>query len=419
MAERGVASEHTSVRPLGHGRHRRRAIAGVSALYSSTPWWLRVAVIWVLSRVVTTLILLGFASQQPANAWTGAHPNYLTFAQLWDSVWYHIVAISGYPSVLPMTPDGHVGQNAWAFMPGYPFLVRGLMLFTGLPWEPLSVTVSFAFSFAAALMLYRLMHLILPAGTALFSVVLFCVAPLSPIMQVSYAESMQMFLLTLVLYLLMQRRYLSMVLVVAIMALTRPSALAFALTLAAHVVYRFAIRAKEPFPVRERILASGVAVFSGLAGLAWPAIAWLVTGSMTAYTDTELAWRAPYVGYRELVPFASWLQGASFWLPGPVGVVVLVVVVAGFFASLFLPAVRALGMSLRLWLASYALYLLAVFFPQSSTFRLLMPLFPLAGALAHPRSRVYRVALVVVSILGQAVWIYYCWWIDGYDWTPP
>ena len=419
MAERRVTSQQDGVRPIGHGSHRPRSRSRVRELYSATPWWLRVVVIWVLSRVITTLILLGFASQQKANAWTGPNPNYLNFAQLWDSTWYHIVAVSGYPSVLPMTADGHVAQNAWAFMPGYPFLVRGLMGLTGLPWAPLSVVVSFAFSLAGALMFYRLMRLVLPRNSALFSVVLFCVAPLSPIMQVSYAESMQVFLLTVALYLLLKRRYLALMPVIAVMAITRPSGLAFALALAGHVVYRFVNRVREPFPVGERILASGVAVFSGLMGLAWPTIAWLVTGSVTAYTDTELAWRADYVGYGELVPFTSWVQGASFWMPGPLGLVVLGVVVVGFFASLFLPSVRRLGGTLRIWLASYGLYLLAVFFPQSSTFRLLIPLFPLAGALAQPRSRTYRIVLVLVSIIGQGVWIYYCWWVDGYDWTPP
>ena len=48
-----------------------------------------------------------------------------------------------------------------------------------------------------------------------------------------------------------------------------------------------------------------------------------------------------------------------------------------------------LGVDIRLWLGSYALYLLAVFFPQSSTFRLLAPMFPILGALAVPRSRLY------------------------------
>jgi hypothetical protein len=179
------------------------------------------------------------------------------------------------------------------------------------------------------------------------------------------------------------------------------------------------VRSRDPFPVWERILAAGVAVFSALMGLLWPFLAWMATGSITAYTDTELAWRAPYLGYRELVPFTPWVQGAGFWMPGPLGILLLAVLVVGFAAFLVTPLARRLGATLRIWVASYAIYLLAVFFPQSSTFRLLIPLFPLAGALAQPRSRWYRAVLVVLLVAGQWVWCYYCWWVDGYDWTPP
>lgn len=399
---------------------RRQPVrTAVRIRYRMTPWWLRVAVVWALSRVVTTGILLWFASIQPKNSWTGAHPDYLSFAQLWDSTWYHIVAVSGYPSVLPLTSSGHVAENAWAFMPGYPMFVRGVMLVSGLPWAPMSVFVSVGFSLAAALMTYRMLRLVLPGETALFAVVLFCVAPLSPILQVSYAESMNAFLLAAALYLLMQRRYVALIPVVAVLALTRPSGLAFALAMGLHIIQRFATRNGHPFPVSERIIAISVMAFSALMGLIWPFIAWMATGSLSAYTDTELAWRASYLGYVNLVPFTPWIQGAGFWMPGPLGIVVLVVVVVGFFAFLFTPWARKLGFVLRFWLASYGLYLLAVFFPQSSTFRLLVPMFPLAGALAIPKSRVYRVMIVALFIVGQWVWCYYCWWIDGYDWTPP
>lgn len=410
MAQRGLNQPSLRAQP---------ALKALRIRYRLTPWWLRVLVVWLLSRIVTTGILLWFAARQEANAWTGAHPGYLSFAQLWDSTWYHYVAAAGYPSTLPVTDAGQVTENAWAFLPGYPMLVRGLMIVTGLPWAPLSVFVSFAFSLAAALMFYRLMRLVLPGETALFSVVLFCVAPLSPILQVSYAESMHAFLLALALYLLVRRRYGALIPVVALMALTRPSGLAFALALGVHVVYRFVIRSRDPFPPWERWLAAGVAVFSAIMGLAWPLLAWAVTGAMAAYTDTELAWRSPYLGYGQLVPFTPWIQGAQYWLPGVLGLVVLAVIVIGFFAFLFSRPARRLGVDLRIWAASYALYLLAVFFPQSSTFRLLIPLFPLAGALAQPRSRLYRVSIVVLFVIGQWVWIYYCWWVDGYDWTPP
>ena len=86
---------------------------------------------------------------------------------------------------------------------------------------------------------------------------------------------------------------------------------------------------------------------------------------------------------------------------------------------LFTPWARRLGVDLRFWLASYAIYLLAVFFPQSSTFRLLMPLAPALGALAVPRSRVFRAVLIVLGVAGQVGWVYIAWWINGVDWTPP
>jgi hypothetical protein len=166
-----------------------------------------------------------------------------------------------------------------------------------------------------------------------------------------------------------------------------------------------------------------LAGFSTLMSFAWPAVAWAVTGSMTAYTDTELAWRAPYIGYGTLMPFEPWLQGAAFWgAAWHVGVLalwLLAAVVVAFVVLLFTPAARRLGADIRIWSVSYALYLLAVFFPQSSTFRLLMPMFPLLGAVAQPRSTIYRVSLVVLFIAGQAGWLYICWWVNGHDGTPP
>lgn len=397
---------------------------GVRVRYRLTPWWVKVVVVFVLSRVVTTAIMLSFAARQLPNAWTGANPGYFDFASIWDGHWYYIISVVGYPSELPHTDDGHVGENAWAFMPAYPAVVRLLMLITGADFPVVAVVVSVLSALGAALLFYRLLNLLLPGETALFAVVLFCVAPLSPILQVSYAEPLHLLLLVGALYLLVQRRYWMMLPVVAVMALTRPSGLAFALALGLHVVYRFVRRRREEFPLGERISSVVATVFSGAMGLAWVGAAWAITGSPTAYTDTELAWRSAYIGYQELVPFTPWLKAAGFWagnwgLPLPLLVVILALVVVGFFAALFTPWARRLGVDLRLWIASYGLYLLAVFFPQSSTFRLLVPLFPALGALAQPRSPWYRIALVVLCVAGQFAWVEIAWWVDGYDWTPP
>jgi hypothetical protein len=307
-------------------------------------------------------------------------------------------------------------------MPAYPALCRFVTIVTGVDFRIVAVAISVACALGTALLFYRLMLRYLPAGAALFSVVLLLVAPLSPILQVAYAESMHAFLLVLALYLLSTRQYLIMMPVVTVMALTRPSGLAFALALGLHFVYRMLHRRTDTFPPRERVQAALATVVSGLAGLAWPLIAWAVTGSMTAYTDTELAWRRPYVGDSSLLPFSPWFEGARFWLQFPAGpliVVIAVVAIVGFAVLLFTPAARRVGVDIRFWLASYLIYLLAVFFPQSSTFRLLVPLFPALGILAQPRSRLYRWALVILCLAGQWVWLWIAWLVDGSDWTPP
>jgi len=207
--------------------------------------------------------------------------------------------------------------------------------------------------------------------------------------------------------------------VVALLALTRPSGIAFALAMLLHVCCRWFTRGTDPFPRREIVAALSLGLFSAIMGVIWPLLAWAVTGSPSAYLDTELAWRASYVGYRELVPFEAWLQGAQFWIGGPLGYGVLALAVVGFAGALFLPAVRRLGVDLRIWVASYVIYLLAVFFPQSSTFRLLIPIFPLWGAVAQPRSLAYRITIVMLCIAAQWGWVHIAWWVDGRDWTPP
>jgi len=392
------------------------------------PWWGRVLLVFAASRVVTTIILLAFAAAQQQNPWTGPHPDYFAFASIWDGNWYHIVAVSGYPMTLPIGSDGHVQQNAWAFLPAYPGVVR-LFMGGGASWEVVAVVVSVAFAAGAALLFFRLMARRLPAETALFATVLFCTAPLSPILQVAYAESMGLFFLFLALILLLDRRYLLLIPVVLVLGFTRPGAIAVAALLLFHLVHRFATRRRDPLTGGDllRIVAAGLASF--LAGIAWPLIAGVVTGDHAAYTDTELSWRVLYLGhYDDLVPFQGWIEGADWWLRwihvpfpaslvlGCVGLALLVAIVA---ALLFSPWARRLGVDLRLWIAAYGLYLLAVFFPQSSTFRVLMPMAPALGGFAIPRNPVWRAGLVVLGILGQIGWCYIAWWVDGQDFTPP
>ena len=374
------------------------------------PWWVRVGLIWLASRVLTTTIMVVTAAQAASRPSSGSPLRYATLSQLWDAGWYHKVALHGYPSVLPHSVSGSVVANPWAFLPGYPFLVRALMASTGLSWDFASVAVSIAFSLAFVLVFDRLMHLVLPSNTARFALVLLCVSPLSPILQVAYAESMNLFLIALALYLLIRRRYVWLIPVLATMSLTRPGEVAFALTLAAHVALRWRNRRADPWlPGQLPASIAATALAAGF-GLLWPVIAWIATGSPSAYTATELAWRARDLGALSLVPFTPWIESANFYFTPPWGLALLALTLAAAIAAFFSKPVRRLGTDLRLWIASYALYVLAVFFPQTSTLRILTPMFPLFGTLARPRSRIYRISIVIVFIAGQAIWLIGSWW---------
>jgi hypothetical protein len=382
------------------------------------PWWAKVMLVYGVARAVTTTIVLSLANVQGANPWTGASPGFFEYANIWDARWYQIVWLTGYPAELPLTPDGHVGENAWAFLPVYPVIV-GMLTWLAVPWNVASVVIALAAGLGAALVFHRLMSRFLAPDQALYAVVLFCVAPVSPIMQFGYGESVGFLLLALALLLLVERRYGWLFPVILAWSFTRPGALAFALTLVLHWAWRWFRRRRDPFPVRERVLAASVAVFAGLAGVSWIGIAWAATGDMQAYTDTELAWRSAYIGYRELVPFTAWFQSGDWWLGQPLGTIAVIALIAAFAVLVASPAVGRLGIDIRLWSISYALYLLAVFFPQSSSFRILAPLFPLLGAFALLRARWYRWGLVVLFLALQVGWLLICWGIDGLDWTPP
>ncbi|MGO3886742.1 MAG: hypothetical protein ACTJHU_10640, partial [Mycetocola sp.] len=254
------------------------------------------------------------------------------FANMWDARWYEIVAFSGYPSELPIADDGHVAENAWAFMPAYPMVVRLVMTVTGQSWNVAAVIVSVLCATAAVLVLYRLLRLRLDHTSALVGVTFFSVAPVSPILQLGYAESMHALLLVVALYLVMTKRYLAAAPVVIVASFTRPTGLAFSLFLLLLWIVRMVRRSRADFPIRERWTLAITAALSGFAGLAWPAIAWAVTGSITAYTDTELAWRSVYIGHQHLIPFSAWFQGLDWWTNRwfglPLGIIVVPALVA-------------------------------------------------------------------------------------------
>lgn len=373
------------------------------------PRWLALAAIIVLSRIVSTATLLWFANAQPENPWTAAQPDLIDFSRIWDSHWYRIIAETGYPTELPLDDKGRVGENAWAFMPIYPFLVRGLMALTGAPFALVSVIVSVVAFAMFIVVADRLLRRLLGDSAALSAVAVISFAPIAPVFQVGYAESLGMLFLVCALLGLVERRWWMVALFVPLAALTRPLGVPLALTL---VVVTLASWRKG----QDRVPLIGLTVVAGASALAWPVIAGVVTGRPNAYLDTELAWRRPYIGDENHSWGTGWWESATWWFPDAAPWVIAAIALTVVVIAL-LPATRRIGLVPLAWSASYLLYLVVVLFPQSSLFRLLAPLFPLAGVVARS-GRATAVSLAL-GIVGQFFWVQWFWAVDDSDWTPP
>ncbi|PRB15192.1 hypothetical protein [Microbacterium sp. MYb62] len=395
-------------------------------LWATTPVALRIAAVYVMARVITTGFLLLAASLSTAVSRFGADAGLADFVLGWDAQWYWLVAESGYPTELPMTESGDVAENAWAFMPVFAYGAKALGLLFG-SWGAGALLLSLAAGYLVCLALHRLLRDRVGSSAAMWAVVFFAAGPVAAMFQVGYAETLFLLLLFVALDLTARRRYAWLYLVIPVMAFTRPGVLAFALYLGLHGVLRWLRRKQDPLAGHEVVHILALGALATVAGFAWQVIAGIATGDPGAYLATELAWRRHWItgGVEGFVPFEGWVQASQFWfglwgLPqwwGPIFLVL--VVVAAAVALLSSPQVRALGADLRLWSASYLLYLLAVFFPQSSTLRLLLPLSPLWGAVAVPRSRLWRIGILVSCLLGQWLWIYHVYALGSTFWQVP
>ena len=370
---------------------------------------------FVVARVVSACIFMAAAVHQGVNPWFPPTPDYWNFITIWDGRWYAQAADNGYPSVLPVDANGVVKENAWAFYALFPFLGRGISVVTGVGTLQSLTAIAMVAGLGAALVIFKLFREAASRRTAMWGVVFVSTFPVSPILQVPYAESLNLLLLSGSLLLVVRRRYAAAIPIVLLMCLSRPTGVPFAAMLGLLLVWRLwqrfrpAIADDEPqagsSSTPELVSLGGLVLATGLGALAWPAIAWAVTGDPSAYTRTETAWRG-----HDLVPFKPWFD-TGIMLFGPVLGMLAPFVFVGLFVLLMVSKpVRGLGTEMRLWCACYMGYLLVFLHPQTSTFRMLLPLFPLAlGAAMLSKSKAYRGTVVVMFVLLQIVWVVWLW----------
>lgn len=392
---------------------------------SSLPTAVRIALLYLGARVVTTGFFLIAAVAAGPESRFGANPDLGALLGGWDAQWYGYIAAAGYPSELPRDPSGAVGENAWAFMPIYAYLAAWVGALLG-GWVAGAVAVSVISGYLCCVVLYGMLRDRLDASGAMFAVLLFAVGPVAALFQVGYAESLFLLWLLLALRAVILRRFGWLFLLIPLMGYTRPGVLAFALFLGLYGLVRWFTRRTDPLPIRQAAGVIAAGVWACIVGFSWQVIAALITGVPNAYLDTEMAWRRAW-GQAEngFVPFTGFIRAWSMWfelwgLPGPLGVVTLIILVVAVGVLLWRgAAVRRLGVEIRLWSASYLVYLLAVFFPQSSLFRLLFPLSPLWGAMAGSPSKLRRAILVAACLTAQGFWVFFMYARGNEYWQIP
>lgn len=385
------------------------ALARVQGQLDTRSVALRVAAIYVAARLVTTFFFWTATLFSTEASRFGAHPSLATFALGWDAQWYARIAEDGYPAKLPVDQQGNISQNGWAFMPLYAALAKGLSWITG-SWGFSAILISIVAGYLACLVLYKIVRETQSDKTASWAVLLFAAGPLAAVFQIAYAESLFLLWLFLAIFALQRRRYGWVYLLIPLMGYTRPGVLAFALFLGLFGIWRFVSRRREALSLREcgHIVALGA--LATIVGFSWQFFAAWTTGMPDAYLQTELSWRRGWGAVGEhFLPFEGWIKGIAFWfsqwgLGIPAAYLALILSVLLLIVLFRSGAMRAQGPEISLWSVSYLVYLTAVFFPQSSTFRLLLPLAPLTGAVAAA-PRYVRYAALGGGLLFQWLWI--------------
>ncbi len=340
---------------------------------------------------------------------TDKAPGYWVVMGNWDGQWYQQIATQGYPTTLPLTDEGTVDMNPWAFFPLYPILVGVIMRVTGGSFYVVASLTAMLVGAVAVVLLFRLVDRAVGRWEAIVAVVGLCTFISAPVLQMTYTESLAILLVIVTLMLVRARHYWWVAVVLVLLALSRNVVAAMAPVLAAHAVVRWRAD-RGGFPMRERVLLGALAVeAAALTGL-WPALIGLATHTPDGYAQTMEAWK---IGTE--LKIGTWWNYLVFAY-GWVGALFGITVVAVFGWFMLTHRTWRWGPEIWGWAGAYPAYQLLVTNTGPSRLRYAILAFPFTLLIAwFLRLRWWRrwqwwgLAVVVVLGLGQQVW-----WIQNY-----
>jgi hypothetical protein len=355
-------------------------------------WRLHVAVplaIYAASRVVQLAIVAWMAPP--------SDPSLRDRLMVWDAGWFVAVARDGYPHGYTYDRSGELVGNGLAFFPGYPLLVRGAHLVTGLDYDIAALAVSWLAGGAAAVLVCALGARLSDIRTGVVLTALFCTQPMSAVLSMAYSEALFVALVAGALLAAHRRAWLVAGIVGAAAGLTRPTGAALALALVVAVV----LRLRQGAPAAERWRAIGAAVLALSAVPAYLIWVGYRVGDARAWFDIQTAgWGSTFdwgVGTWRFAGGA--LKSGEGWIEISVVWLLIAAVVAA-----------AVAVTQRIWppLTVYGLVALALVIGQGGYYhskpRLLVPvllvLVPLAAALGRLGTRTAALALAGWAAFG-------------------
>lgn len=377
------------------------------------PWWAQVGIIWGASRawvLLLTFLIYPFQSSCPFP--NPVEPGFFGFITNWDSTWYQRIHDSGYPVTLPRDADGVVQQNPWAFLPVYPAVVRLVTSIPGLSWQIAAPAVALIASLGFAIVIYRLFRSEADHSTALAAVAFVVFAPAAPVLQYGYAESLALFLVAVVLYLVVTKRYAAAIPFVLLADLTRPvgAPLALMCLIVAGIIGYRHLRGRAEVAPSALVGLGALSAVAILGAVLWPAVVAVVTGVPDAYFLTEGAWQIDGSQLQHNVFLTSMTVAY-----GPVlGLVMAATLIILLGAFMLLASVRGVGIVMWAWTGSWLGYQLLMNGMGRADLRLLLAAFPLALVAASVVGRRWgRVLVTVVLALLQIGWIWVGWRCGG------
>ncbi|PRZ44398.1 dolichyl-phosphate-mannose-protein mannosyltransferase [Antricoccus suffuscus] len=333
----------------------------------------------------------------------------------WDGRWFAQIAEHGYPGYINLTDVHDETSGAYAFLPGYPLLVRLVALVTGnIDHAGLAVTGVAGVVAAAGIYCYvtRLSGRI---RVGVLAVGLWAALPMSVVLSMMYSEALFVALAVWALYAVLADRWLTAGVLSLCAGLVRPSGIALGVAVIGAAVIYFVRRrydATGPRPVR--VVMSAVLAVIGVP-LWWVYVA-IDTGRVDGWFAVQDFFWGSHLdfgvsfadGFWDAVTFVGIGHGSS-----AVGYIVNFAAVAGLLMAL-IPlvslVVRAVGDAR--WAAPmlYALVLLGMAIGSAgylhSKLRFLVPIFPIVIPVAIVLMRTRRVTatLVLISAVLLSAW---------------